>query len=248
MASSKKAPYAYSTLARTLREALLAGEFADGERLPTEAELVEEHEVSRQTVRRAMQELVSEGLIHRVPGRGTFPATRDAQLVRQFGSVEDLLSLSEDTILEVVKPITLTADVAAAGRLQLNEDIVHVIELRRMYRGVPINYMITYLPRDIADELTDVTEFGKAGAVTMPFSTIIGLIEHRTGMAIATADQSITVGSLPEQAAESMEASPGAPMLRIDRLYRDDSARPIELAVSWWNPSLYTYRVQLKRR
>ena len=48
----------YRTLAKSLRDALHSGAYGPGERLPTEAELSEHHAVSRQTVRRAMQELV----------------------------------------------------------------------------------------------------------------------------------------------------------------------------------------------
>ncbi|HWK27357.1 MAG TPA: GntR family transcriptional regulator [Solirubrobacter sp.] len=63
---------AYQLLASDLRRAVAAGHFDDGRGLPTEAELSTRHGVSRQTVRRALQELVDEGLIYRVQGRGTF--------------------------------------------------------------------------------------------------------------------------------------------------------------------------------
>ncbi|MFC4855206.1 GntR family transcriptional regulator [Actinophytocola glycyrrhizae] len=63
---------AYRQLARTLRNALVQGRYRDGVRLPTEAELADEYKVSRQTVRRAFHDLVADGLVHRVRGRGTF--------------------------------------------------------------------------------------------------------------------------------------------------------------------------------
>jgi DNA-binding GntR family transcriptional regulator len=63
---------AYQSLASELRRAIAAGHFADGRALPTEAVLSVRHGVSRQTVRRALQELVDEDLIYRVQGRGTF--------------------------------------------------------------------------------------------------------------------------------------------------------------------------------
>ncbi|MFE4850635.1 winged helix-turn-helix domain-containing protein, partial [Streptomyces sp. NPDC056689] len=60
---------AYVRLARELREAILRHDYPEGVRLPTEAELAASHGLSRQTVRRAFQDLVTEGLVHRVPGR-----------------------------------------------------------------------------------------------------------------------------------------------------------------------------------
>jgi DNA-binding GntR family transcriptional regulator len=66
-------PVAYRTLAAQIRNAIRNGEYADGRQLPTEEQLVASYSVSRQTVRRAMQDLVSEGIIYRVAGRGTYP-------------------------------------------------------------------------------------------------------------------------------------------------------------------------------
>ena len=65
-------PVAYRTLAAQIRNAIRNGEYADGRQLPTEEQLAASYSVSRQTVRRAMQDLVSEGIIYRVAGRGTY--------------------------------------------------------------------------------------------------------------------------------------------------------------------------------
>ena len=70
---------AYQSLASDLRRAVAAGHFDDGRALPTEAELSARHGMSRQTVRRALQELVDEGLIYRVQGRGTFVRPADGE-------------------------------------------------------------------------------------------------------------------------------------------------------------------------
>ena len=60
---------AYRNLAAQIRTAIRNGEYADGRQLPTEEQLAASYSVSRQTVRRAMQDLVSEGIIYRVAGR-----------------------------------------------------------------------------------------------------------------------------------------------------------------------------------
>jgi GntR family transcriptional regulator of arabinose operon len=54
------------------RERILDGRLPAGTRLPTELELTAEHQISRDTVRQALAQLVSEGLLERVPRRGTF--------------------------------------------------------------------------------------------------------------------------------------------------------------------------------
>src|SRR5271166_4910554 len=84
---------------------------ADGRQLPTEEQLAASYSVSRQTVRRAMQDLVSEGIIYRVAGRGTYPVAERDGYVNHFGSVEELMALSLDTECEVVSPLQRRVDV-----------------------------------------------------------------------------------------------------------------------------------------
>src|SRR5258708_261752 len=96
---------AYRQLADELRHLAREG-LADGQRLPTELELTGQYQLSRQTVRRAYLELVAEGVVERVPGKGTFPARR-GHYKRSFASIDELLALSLDTELEVVGPLLL---------------------------------------------------------------------------------------------------------------------------------------------
>ena len=107
---------AYRNLADRIRTAIRDGEYADGRQLPTEEQLAASFSVSRQTVRRAMQDLVSEGIIYRVAGRGTYPVAERDRYVNHFGSVEELMALSLDTECEVVSPLQRKVDVETASR------------------------------------------------------------------------------------------------------------------------------------
>ena len=77
---------------------------------------------------------------------------------------------------------------------------------------------------------------------------VIGTIDARIPHLIAGAEQSITAVPAPAAAAEHLACAPGEPVLRVDRLYTDPDGRPVELAVSHFNPVYYTYRVKLRRR
>jgi DNA-binding GntR family transcriptional regulator len=61
---------AYARIADALRARLAAGDLRPGELLPSEAALCKEYGVVRNTVRRALAALESEGLIETLPGRG----------------------------------------------------------------------------------------------------------------------------------------------------------------------------------
>ena len=70
MSSRATAWGAYKTIAASLRQRIMRGEFASGSLLPSEAELSSEYSVSRNTLRRALTELEEERLIAVLPGRG----------------------------------------------------------------------------------------------------------------------------------------------------------------------------------
>lgn len=64
----------YYQLAKLLEGQILRGELKPGEALPTESEISAHFEISRMTVRRAISELISAGMVHAQQGKGTFVA------------------------------------------------------------------------------------------------------------------------------------------------------------------------------
>jgi GntR family transcriptional regulator len=264
-------PVAYRTLAGQIRTAIRNGEYDGGRQLPTEEQLAASFSVSRQTVRRAMQDLVSEGIIYRVAGRGTYPVAERDRYVNHFGSVEELMALSLDTECEVVSSLQRKVDVETASRLRLPSDEICHVTLVRRHAGIPFCYTSVYLPPRIGQLLAGTDELSTAGRRSR--ITIIGLIDarlaetgprstsqhgpsqHTTGQhtasqhgAVATAEQSVSAAGAPAFAAPHLGCDVGEPLLRIDRLYFDAEDAPVELAVSYFDPEHYSYRVRLRRR
>ncbi|GAA1482186.1 GntR family transcriptional regulator [Gordonia sinesedis] len=235
---------AYRTLADELRSRIAQGDYRDNVRLPTELELAREFGLSRQTVRRAFLELVAEGAVFRVPGRGTFAREAAPRYLRQFGSIEDLMNLSADTEMEVLDPPLRTIDLDAAGRLRLDTDVLYRIVFRRFHDGVPFVVTTVSWPESVARVVLDAPEVA-AGATST--CTMIGLLEPHLRYPIIEAAQSITVASACGSVAERLSCPVGHPMLRVDRLYRDSAGDAVELATSYFLPEYYTYRVTLRR-
>lgn len=69
--------YNYLRVYNGVKSAILAGEYSVGERLPTEGQLQAAYDVSRITVKKAMEMLSEDGLIERYPGKGTFVLQHD---------------------------------------------------------------------------------------------------------------------------------------------------------------------------
>jgi DNA-binding GntR family transcriptional regulator len=242
-----RTPPAYRALREQLRDEIAAGHYRDGTRLPTESELVARHGLSRQTVRRAFQDLVAEGVVYRVPGRGTYASEAGGRYLRQLGSIEDLMSLSDDTTMEVVTGLRRRVDLEAASRLRLDDDIVYSVDFRRLHGadpGVPFVSTTVHLAPSVAQAVLSSSALADGAVGT---HTVIGLLEPHLVEPITEAAQSITVAAASRAVADAVGCEVGHPMLRVDRLYSDTSGRPVELSVSHFLPEQYTYRVTLRR-
>jgi len=235
---------AYRRVASDLRAQIRVEAFAPATPMPTEAEIAIQYSVSRQTVRRAFQDLVAEGLVRRVPGKGTF-ATPRSRYLRQFGSIEDLMALSADSEMQVLCPLDETVDPAAAGRLRLTDDHVATVSFVRLHGGEAFCHTRLWLPPRVRDRLGDVEELASPGAKSQV--TVIALLDKVLRAPIQDAEQSISVAASTPEVAEALTVAPGTALLRIDRTYYDTDGDPVELAVSHFHPDRYSYRVRLRR-
>ena len=238
----RPATAAYRALAEQLRRDVQRRRYSDGSRLPTEAELSRALGLSRQTVRRAFQELVAEGIVYRVPGRGTF-ASDPGKYQRPAGSIEDLLTMADDTELEVVEPPTVRVDVAAAGRLRLTTDHVVAVRFRRFHEGQPFCVTTAYLPTDLGRGLLEVEELRHVRVRRR--MTVLSVVQSLAGTAIAGADQSITAVPAPAGVCAEIDVAPRTAVLRIDRVYLDAEGRALELAINHLNPTRYSFRMRM---
>jgi len=100
----------YKFIYTKLLEALKAGDYEAGSKLPSENELVEQFAASRPTVGRALAQLESEGLIERRAGSGTFVRVPD----RQEGFIFGLL-IPELGATEIFEPICRGISMARIG-------------------------------------------------------------------------------------------------------------------------------------
>lgn len=123
--------------------------FKDGELIPSERELVQKYGVSRITVRRAIDELVSEGYLYRVQGKGTFVKSN---LLEQ--NIITLNSITQDIIAMNKKPRRIVNRVEIAPsfpkrtkELEINPNDKLII-IDRLYLGddEPVTRTISYIP------------------------------------------------------------------------------------------------------
>jgi GntR family transcriptional regulator len=114
----------YRQIADDLRSKIESGELAEGSQLATEAELKEQHNASRNTVRDAIKWLTILGLVETRPGQGTFVVEKPIPFVTTL--TENAAGGGEETVY--------LAEVAASGRMPTSSE--PRVEIQRATRVV----------------------------------------------------------------------------------------------------------------
>src|SRR5215218_4905369 len=144
----------YRQLADLLREKVSRGEFVSGRRIPSEAKLGEAFGISRITIRQALAELEREGILDRVPGKGTFvrrPERRVERLTRLSGFGENLTALGLKAGYSTFKAGEETVPTDVSDRLRGSGRRAYVVDRAFLANGRPVGVHVSYLPLWLVD-------------------------------------------------------------------------------------------------
>ena len=140
-------------VAQHFEQSIAAGTLPQGTLLDNEIVLAQQLGISRPTMRRAMEQLVDQGLIVRRRGIGTRVVQPKVRRPLELTSLhDDLANTGQEPTTTVLRFETVEAGADVAGRLRLEEgDPVVLVERLRSAREQPIARMTNWLPADIVD-------------------------------------------------------------------------------------------------
>jgi len=148
----------YMQLEEILRKQIRDAELSPHEAIPSENELSKIYDLSRMTVRGVITRLVSEGLLYRVPGKGTFVAEPKIMTgpLTQKGIREQLEELGYETGTTVLDKRVEKAESPIADELELPVgEPVYRLERLRYANKEPLGLDLSYIPVALCDSLLD---------------------------------------------------------------------------------------------
>jgi GntR family transcriptional regulator len=196
----------YRQIADQLRADIARGEFEPAGRLPSEAEMVARFNVSRVTVRLALDDLEREGLIERRKGKGTFVAGKQVR-----HQVDTLRSFHETLKMQGLEATMRVIDLCAIDTppaLQRHFGTrCTLLERLHLVSNDPIAVGRSLLPIGISRMTQDDIQERPTYA----------LIENHAGRTIANAEIAIGARPADRHIASIVQADPGAFLLVMER-------------------------------
>ncbi|MCW5851207.1 MAG: GntR family transcriptional regulator [Anaerolineae bacterium] len=228
----------YSQLKEMVREKIEAGVWPPGTLIPSERDFCEQFGISRMTVRQALGELVSEGMVVREKGKGTFvaqPRLRQ-RLTRLTGFSEDMLARGKQPGARVLRVERVAAKPPAARALGIlpGEEVI-LIERLRLADGEPVALEASHLHFE-----------GVERVLSLPLDgSLYRLLTETFDIHPKRAQQEIEATLATAREMDLLKLETDAPVLRNRRTTYDAEGRPFEYAESVYRGDRYTFYAEL---
>jgi GntR family transcriptional regulator len=204
--------------------------------IPAERKLMAQYAVSRSTVREAIRQLVEEGMLYGVQGKGTFVAGERVQSDLHLASfTEDMRrrGLIPATIVSSFTLVDAPLEVRAALGLGANAQVYEIDRLR-LAGGIPMAFERGYYKAEL---LPDLESKDLTRSLYATFATEYGL-------RIDNAEQTVWAETADAGAAEVLGIIAGAPLIVFRRTSSAGSAS-VEYVTSWYRGDRYQVHMTL---
>ena len=225
--------------AQQLEAAIDRGDLRPGQRLDNEVELAVRFGLSRPTLRKAIEQLVGQGLLVRKRGVGTQVVQSQVKRPVELSSLfDDLASADRQPSTRVLSCREVPADdaVAAALGLALGEPVVAVERLRSA-DGTPLAILRNWLPTDVGELTAALLAEHGLYALLRRYGVHLRIANQRIGAAAADATQARLLGTRR-----------GDPLLTMERVSYDDTGRPVELGRHRYRADSYSFEITVVGR
>lgn len=220
----------YIQISSWLRELIQTGRYKEGDKLPSEVELSSLCKVNRNTLRQAISELTTEGMLRKEKGMGTFVASSKPVALKH--KVKRITSFRDDLrqlgIREKTKLLSKSVEEAPAHVADLlllggHKKVIKVCRLRTGNK-IPLIYEESYLPHSVFREILDMELTG----------SMYKLISQEFNIVLARCEQTIRAINLNDKIAGLIGLAKNSAGLYMESVTFNESNVPIEVLFSFY--------------
>ncbi|KOP81579.1 GntR family transcriptional regulator [Cytobacillus solani] len=217
----------YHQLMERLKGAIQDGQWTHEDKIPSENQLMEQFGVSRNTAKKAIEELVQEGILYRIQGKGTFVAKpKLQQSLMGFYSFSKVLKekgMNPKDIILKIEESKPTAKIREALMLGKND---HVIEMKRLRCANNEPYILesSFIPKRIVSEIDHLKKVGEI--------SLYDLFAQQFNIVVTRAKEAFEPVLIRSEESEYLQTEEGRPALLLERTAYDMNGVPVEFCVS----------------
>lgn len=214
----------------------VAEELSSGQTVPSERELMAEYGLSRATVRRAVEALIADGLLQRVPAKGTFvvePRVESQLHLASFTQDMRRRGFTPRTLLVSCAEQVPTAEAARALEMAQDQTAWHISRIR------------------LADDQPIAVETGWYPTATFPgleredlTGSLYEIFAQRYGCTIDSAGQTLWGETADRAVARQLQATTSTPLLVFQRTSYAQG-KPLEYVTSRYRGDRYQVHMEL---
>lgn len=217
-------PYYYQ-IETIIRNRIMNNEFKREDLLPSENELSKEYNVTRNTIRKALQRLVYEGLLISKKGKGYFIAeTKLEQMLFRFYAFAKDFSKDENCVnSKVIKKEVISSTEYIAKKLDVSiNNKIHKIVRVRFFNNKPMIYETSYISLGKFD-------FNDFKNTDLTHGCIYDILSNVYNIEIANGEEFLEPIILNEYEAKILSVRKNSPAFLIESIVYTITQKPIEL-------------------
>lgn len=225
----------YHQLANDLRKLILGGQITSGESIPSERILSDKTNASRVTVRKAIDQLIMEGLLFRRQGSGTFISERIEHKGEDLSGFTDemrTLGVDPSSIWLMKMHAQATTEEANALKLSTGTQVCRLSRVR-LSNDMPMGIENTIIPAQFLPDLDTLTDSLYHVLQTNNRSPSYG-------------EQKVTASIASPTEAGLLSIKEGGPVLRIERYTFLQDNTPLEYTRSVYRGDKYVFTSKLQ--
>ncbi|MHB0990277.1 MAG: GntR family transcriptional regulator [Burkholderiales bacterium] len=232
----------YAQVETALASDIVAAILPPGSQLPPEDGLMTRFDVSRTTVRKAVENLVNRGLLKIQRGKGTFvtePKIRQ-ELTELTGFVEDMMAIGRNPTTRLLDKRVVTASKIVSQHLGVPVGAqVYRIERVRLANGVAMSFDETYLPLEIGE---------KIASNDLETEPIFALLEDKYDLPLIEAQYQLEAVTANEHIAQALGIEVGSPIFLIERTSYAEGQKPVDYEKLYYRGDLIKFVTRLSRQ